>query len=171
MKKKALKINWERYYPLGYEHEAERGFFGILLGWASLWGVFGFFSRMERAVSYAGDGHSMADFYKVLGNALFWFPIVILIMLAAIIMHYAHHHSGSKSIYTMRRLPDRWELHRRCIAAPAVSVLISIGVAALLFFIFYGVYMLCIQKHGYHPHAKQLKLLLENWNLMYWREF
>ncbi len=169
MKKQVLKIDWEKLYPPGYEWQTERGIFsGAIIG-ASMWGIIGFFSRyshwLDQLKSDArGYIPEVMNFYEILGNAFFCFPIIIAFMLAAIAMHYAHHHSGSKSIYLMRRLPSRWELHRRCLAGPIIFILIAIAVALVLFFIFYSVYMI-FTPDEWLTHD-QLKKLFMFWSVM-----
>ena len=164
MKKRASKINWEKHTPPGFDWEMERGLFIAALVISCLWSL-GFFFRFSDAAHYVEDT-PVPYFYEVLGNALFCFPIAIAFMLVSIALNYAHFHSGSKSIYLMRRLPDPWERHRRCLMVPLWSALITLLAAILLFFIYYGVYMLWITKHGYHPFANQRELLLKNWSVM-----
>lgn len=165
MKKPALKINWEKHFPPGFEWETERGLFTAAFVISCLWSLT-FFHRFIEAVHYMLDRQGVPYFYEILGNAFFCFPIAIAFMLASIAMNYAHHHSGSKSIYLMRRLPDPWERHRRCVEVPLWSAAITVLAAITLFFIYYGIYILWIRHHGYHPYAKQLLLLLKNWSVM-----
>ncbi len=169
MKKPALKINWECCYPVGYEHEPERGIFFAGLFGASIWGIIGFFNRYSHWLTQLkseqrGYIPPIQNFYEILGNAFFWFPIIIAFMLAAIAMHYAHHYYGSKSIYLMRRLPSRWELHRRCVAGPIIYILITIAVALILFFIFYSIYMIFTPDEWLTNN--QLKKLFMFWSVM-----
>ena len=164
MKKQRSKINWEKHTPPGFDYETERSIFVAALIISILWSL-GFFSRFLDEVHYVNVAPT-PYFYEVLGNAFFCFPIAIALMLSSIAMNYAHYHSGSKSIYLMRRLPNRWERHRRCIEIPLASAAITLLTAILIFFIYYFFYMFWINKHGYHPYANQLKLLLENWRVM-----
>lgn len=46
--------------------------------------------------------------------------------------YYARHTQGSMSIYTMRRLPDKWELHRRCWMQPMLSAIAELLLFAAL---------------------------------------
>ena len=46
--------------------------------------------------------------------------------------HYRYHFQDSMSIYTMRRLPDRWELHRRCWTQPVLSALTELLIFMVL---------------------------------------
>lgn len=164
MKKQALKIDLERHFPPGYEWRTELGLYALALVWASAWGIIGYFSRLSTELAEVKNGYDMAWFYDVLGKAFAWFPIVMGFMIITIALHYAHHHSGSKSVYLMRRLPDRWEFHRRCITAPLVSVIITIVIAAILFFAFYAAYMLLTPEDKLRPD--QLEQLLKYWSVM-----
>ncbi len=169
MKKSALKTKWEKLSPPGYEWETERSLFLGGLSFACAWGIIGFFNRYsiwltDIKSNARGRIAEAIDFYEILGNAYFWFPILIAFVLAFIVMRYAHHHSGSKSIYLMCRLPDKWELHRRCIAGPVIYVLIAIAVALILFFIFYSVYMIFTPDEWLT--GNQLKKLFMFWSVM-----
>ena len=164
MKKRASKIDWAQHFPPGFEWQHEKGLFTVFLSFAAGWAIIGYFSRLSTELEELEKGYDMAYFYDVLGNAFSWFPIVIAVMLLTIVIHYAHHHSGSKSIYLMRRLPDKWELHRRCITAPAVSALVALLVAVILFFIFYAAYMILMPEVCLKPG--QLEQLLKNWSVM-----
>ena len=165
MKKRALKINWAKHTPPGFDWETERGLFIGALGIACFVSFF-FFVNLSDAAHYALDRNSAPYFYEVLGKSFLCFPIAIAIMLGSIAMNYAHYHAGSKSIYLMRRLPDPWERHRRCITVPLWAAAITLAAAIVLFFVYYGIYMAWITKHGYHPYANQLELLLKNWSVM-----
>lgn len=147
MKKRLLKINWDRLYPMGYDHHAERNIFHAALFGASFWAVVGFINRyLNWLHSLERPARQLLDFYEILAEAFFWFPIILVLMLAAVFMHYAYHRAGSKSIYLMRRLPSRWELHRRCIAGSAICAAVALAVAIILFWIFYASYLLFTPK-------------------------
>ena len=49
---------------------------------------------------------------------------------------------GLIAVYLMRRLPSKWELHRRCIAGSAICAAVALAVAIILFWIFYASYLL-----------------------------
>ncbi len=164
MKKQALKTKTERLFPVGFEWQTELSMFAAALTWSSLWGIIGFYNRLSVAFDHIENGGDMLQFYEVLGNAIFWFPIAAAFMLVSIALHYAHHQSGSKSIYLMRRLPDRWELHRRCLTVPIAAVIVCAAIAAALFFIFYWSYMLLTPEELLRPG--QLELVLKYWSVM-----
>lgn len=83
----------------------------------------------------------MPDFVEILGESFIGFKIVVALMIAAVVTHYAYHFEESKSIYTMRRLPSVWELHRRCLTLPVCGIIISLVTALALLLIYYDVYM------------------------------
>lgn len=166
MKKKALKINWERHCPPGFDVKLELSMFAGALIISCLWSL-SYIASFLDAVHYLGEWERhIPYFYELLRKSFFCFPIALAFMLASVILNYAHYYSGSKSIYLMRRLPNRWELHRRSLELPILAAALTLISAAVLLFIYYGIYMLWINKHGYHLYANQLELLLKNWSVM-----
>ena len=67
--------------------------------------------------------------------SLFPFLVLALCQPAVALIHYLYHYQGGRSIYRMRTLPQRGELGRRCLAAPAAAlgrcVLAAVAVAVL----------------------------------------
>ena len=55
-------------------------------------------------------------------------------------LHYAHYYRGSKSIYLMRRLPDRTLLHRQCWTLPLLALGLTLLVLVLLPALYYLIY-------------------------------
>lgn len=91
----------------------------------------------------------MPPFAGLLGDSLSWFAILMLAAAAFAIWHYAYHRIGSRSIYLMRRLPDRLELHRRCLTLPALELAACAVCAILLFWLYYGLYVLLVPEEVY----------------------
>ena len=87
------------------------------------------------------EGAVMSGFRDVLGIAFAGFAVLALAMLALAAYHYVYHRIGSRSIYLMRRLPDRSELHRRCLALPAAGIVCCVCAAFLLLCIYYWIYI------------------------------
>ena len=94
------------------------------------------------AVRRLREGAVMPDFRELLGSALLGFLVLGLCMIPFALYHYAYHRQGSRSIYLMRRLPDRWELHRRCLTLPACGAAVCLLLAAALLLIYFGIYLL-----------------------------
>ena len=69
--------------------------------------------------------------------------MVYIVMAAVAVMFYFYHYEGSRSIYTMKRLPNPWELWRRCLAVPLCTIVLCAVLALLLLGIYYLVYLHC----------------------------
>ena len=84
----------------------------------------------------------MPLFTDILGRWLMGFPILSIVMLAFIPVHYMQYWQETKSIYVMRRLRKPLELHYRCWVIPVSCAMISLVVAFFVCLIYYGLYML-----------------------------
>lgn len=92
------------------------------------------------------DGAVIAPFPTMV---IFYFPaffFVALLMLGFILYHYSHYRQGSMSIYLMKRLPNRWELHRRALTLPCLAVLAVLAVAAATMLICFLIYLIATPK-------------------------
>ena len=70
-----------------------------------------------------------------------WYSCVELVF--TVVYFYFYHYQDSRSIYTMKRLPDRWELWRRCLTLPFWTVIISGVLVLLLTGVYYLIYLKC----------------------------
>lgn len=121
------------------------------LGVGVLSSLYCYLSQLETAwgsLSYLGsqgEVHwtAMTDFADLVGSqgavsnwfsrpAFFAFPLLMLAGLALAGYNWACFRRGSRSIYLMRRLPDRWELARRCLTIPLVLILGAVVLTAAL---------------------------------------
>ena len=107
-----------------------------IIGWSFLalavfvvsWTAFG--TGYEPALNRLYDGWSkvpvpgrmVPPFLPLYLRGLVCFSTVWLVMLGAAVQNYFGHFQGSRSIYLMRRLPQRWELARRCLGEPALCL-------------------------------------------------
>ncbi len=149
---KAIKLSAEKLIPPGINIARE---VRTLIGGAVIAFLYslGFFFRYSDAYhelfDYVGgkrvllEGAQMRSFGALWGNSHYGFYILALLSLAFIIYHYAYFYQGSKSIYLMKRLPNRLERHYRCITLPVLyaiaSVLLSVAVM-LLYLAFYLIF-------------------------------
>lgn len=158
------KPDLARWAPPGLNLKPEKQFFVIGILCAVLYS-FVFFIRYTGALSnlYGYEfgrrvllpGAVMPDLYVLLENCWAGFAVLAACMLALIVYHYAYHRQGSKSIYLMRRLPNRWELHRRCLTLPLAAVLVCLLTALSLLLLFYGIYAAFTPKECLTPHQWQ----------------
>lgn len=144
------KLDFSRYAPLGMNLTA----FKNILIWGGIAAVFWSFTFVARLMdSFSSlfrtirgnkvlrDGAIMPDFAELMKFALIGFLVIAVVMVVFIVYNYAYHRQGSKSIYLMRRLPNRLELHKRCITLPAAAVLLCIVAAFIMLCIYYWIYM------------------------------
>lgn len=72
--------------------------------------------------------------------------LLIMFILGYVIYNYADYRRGSKSIYTMKRLPSRFERHRRALTVPLISVAATVAIAIIAVFLFFIIYVLATPK-------------------------
>lgn len=101
--------------------------------WEGLW------RDMDRSELW--ENARMVPFFQLLDKALLGYLVVAVGMLAMAGYSYSYFYQGSRSIYLMRRLPDFWELPRRCLVVPGVGILICGGLALLNLALYYGIYI------------------------------
>ncbi|MBQ8396888.1 MAG: hypothetical protein IJX53_01660 [Clostridia bacterium] len=159
-----------RYAPLGYSLTLERTLykFGLLFsGFYSLC----FIDRYTRSFNNLRDwenkryvlreGAVMPDFADLIDTAFIGFALVAAMMLCFIAVHYSYHTQGSRADYLMRRLPDRLELHRRCLTLPILAALGCAVCAFVLLLVYFAIYMLFTPQACLQP---------EQWYKI-WRDF
>ena len=88
------------------------------------------------------DGAMMPRFETLIDGCFIVFVIALIGMASVTIYHYLYHYQGTKSIYVMRRLENKWELHRRCITLPIAAMLITAMIAVVLYFVYQGIYLM-----------------------------
>ena len=148
-----MKNFLERNLPPGYSYKAELSTVIIafsLLTIISFFGFLGTFLRLRRMLfmNFSGVGviverPIMPDFIYILDNSLLYYLIFgILTFIIASAVHYAYYHTGSKSIYLMRRLPNSFERHQRSLLIPTLFALAFLLTAVMLFFIYFAIYMI-----------------------------
>ena len=125
-------IDLARHLPCGFPVKMEKSILAGILG-SAIGLTLPLLVRMENAkndlYTYRGtrkvliEGAVMVDFIDLVEHAFLGFFLAIALALAFGFYHYAFHHQGSKSIYLMRRLPNGFELHRRCWTVPVAAAL------------------------------------------------
>jgi len=148
-----MKIDFSRYAPLGINLSLQKNVFisGMVL---SLFSGLHFFTVYSDHLSnvwyraldgqrYVYPGAMISDFINIwrwdteTGSGI-GFLTMSLLMLIFVPYYYYYHYQGSHSIYLMRRLPSRWELHIRCWSLPLMSgaAFLLAGFVLLLFCFF-----------------------------------
>jgi len=137
---KRNRINWSRLVPLGMDGVKRKNQMATMLGFgiggslifvlrysnarSNLWGYYN--GRRQRI-----PGRMMLTFEELLPGTFTLMAIAAIGFVMAAILFYLYHYQGCRSIYTMKRLPDRRELWRRCLALP-VTALVLAGLCTLI---------------------------------------
>jgi len=87
-------------------------------------------------------GAMMPPVTEVLDGNRTGFVLVAVVLVAFAVNHYRYYRQESMSVYLMKRLPDRWEYHRRNLALPVTSLVVLLVTMVLLELVCFGVYLL-----------------------------
>ena len=141
------KFDPKRHLPVGWDWETLRTW----LCWGhgiSAMTIFSFFPRYFDARRALYDytqrldgtmeqvlvaGRTITPFWELMAGTPYlgmWCFLVLMAM--QLWRHYSYHTRDAMPIYLMRRLPDKWELHRRCWTVPALSALAEVLLFAVL---------------------------------------
>ena len=154
------KIDLSRYAPLGINVRSE--WLGYVAGLAvaalySMIYLLRYFNARQNLYEWTlkgwqlRDGAIMPDFAALMEGMLLVFAAIALTMLGLAAYHYIYHRIDTKSYYVMRRLPSRWELHRRCLTLPVAGLLICGAAALMVILIYYWIYMGCTPEECLMP--------------------
>lgn len=92
------------------------------------------------------EGAVITSFYDLVHEGLDSFDgflMFYLVMLGILVYHYIYYYQGSKSIYLMCRLTDKWEIHRRNITLPLAMIGMGVVTKLALWMLYYGIYLAC----------------------------
>lgn len=147
------KLKWlEKYAPLGINVATEVGVYiaGVVI--ATLQSTMFFVNygnatadlytyRLNKQVLI--EGAIIKEFQYLLENVFLFSTLVCIATLLVTIFHYMYHYEGSKMMYLMKRLPDKWEVHRRCWTLPVAGAVLMVVWMQVLKMFYYAVYILC----------------------------
>lgn len=146
------RIDWDRLSPLGLPGKTLWNWLCVAIGcgigaaavsfgskYISAYGELFTYTEDRKAVLIPGA--LMPNFAKLMDGALTLLGILAGCMPAVMLVLYLYHYQDGRSIYTMRRLPSRWELWRRCITLPAWTAVLCAAAAGLVTALFFGVYL------------------------------
>ena len=146
------------YAPPGMETKKEKnGFILLMLYYAAIFvGFLGeLVSALERLGRLFGGYDRMPDFYQFLDGFLILPVVVILYCVVTMLLRFWYYHQGSKSIYLMRRLPDRSVLIRSCVEILFKRILLSLAVMVGMLLLFYLAYWIATPEQYLQPDQWQ----------------
>jgi len=145
----------EKYTPPGITFKSRLNYIlwylGIAIGWSWTY-LIKYVTARSNLYEYALSGMVlrrgavMPKFSVLVQDGVdsrYGFWGFYLLMLAIIVANYLHYYQGSKSIYLMRRLPDRWEIHRRNVILPLLAMVVGALTHLALWMLYYGIYLTC----------------------------
>lgn len=84
------------------------------------------------------------SFESLLDASLWGFWILALALLGFVLMHYLYYRRDAKSIYLMRRLPDKGLLHRQCLTVPFWMILTVLVLGLVLLGLYNWIYQTAV---------------------------
>lgn len=147
------KLKWlEKYAPPGMKVMTGVGVyigcvvavtFQIFLSFLYPYGV----ARSEMFTYNTGkeqviEGMMMPEFEWFTENIFIFAEIMCVVTLLMTIYNYMYHYQDSMLMYLMRRLPDKWEVHRRCFALPVAGTVFMVIWTFMLYKLCYAIYIL-----------------------------
>ena len=88
------------------------------------------------------EAATMAKFNDVIDGYLLGFVLLAVIMLSFIIFRYSYYRQGAKSIYLMKRLPNRTEIHKRALTVPILASLTCLVYAFIIRILYFAIYVI-----------------------------
>lgn len=145
------KPDWDKLVPLGLSARQEGNWMAaglVLAALCSLQIPVRYFQYLLevldtlRGENVAIERTYMIPFVWLLDDGLELFPIFLWVMPVLVVYHYLYHRMGTESRYLMRRLPNRWEYHRRCWGMPVVGAAAALALMGALVGLYYLIYIL-----------------------------
>ncbi|NLM06190.1 MAG: hypothetical protein GX219_04640 [Tissierellia bacterium] len=138
MKKKDL-------YPPGLDISRLEGYFIISIICAILFS-FLFISEcneVEKAMkmSYDFDYFVLKDFKTMVFPYMWGFVLIVIFSIFLIPNFYGYFSKGSMSVYTMKRLKNPMEIHRRALFYPVMFILITSAIGLLALKGYHNIYL------------------------------
>ncbi len=146
----------EGLYPPGYEYKKERNSAVLLLaiGVVLSFQFFGNLYHVVRALNaYRDYGMSRAlgegalelpSFGRLVTGHWGLYVPCFLFLTAMMIYHYFYYSHETRSIYLMRRLPERGVLIRSCVQGPLLGMGLGAAFLGGLYLLYYIIYLLAI---------------------------
>ncbi len=134
-----LPLRWDITYILAFQIIA---FLLVLIGFALRYddARAGLFSRPDYVLI---EGIMMVPFTELIDPSFtdMYLPLTV-VMLLPITYHYAYYRQESMPIYLMKRLPNRFERHRRALTLPLLSALATPAIAIYLRALCFAIYLI-----------------------------
>ena len=121
----------------------------------------------------------LPDFEEITSGSFGMMIPIALLCIYMIIRNYLYFYGKGNVSYLMKRVPDRWELHKRCLTYPLAIILTGMVLCILLFLYFVIIYRTSIRScpsgyrtliDGHSPRAISLNTF-KPLHIKLWRLF
>ncbi len=146
----------ERNSPPGMNMKAEKGFFVSYCILYFTFKLFSFITEYSRARRFLyervnekwllRENAIIADFGETVDFSWAALTLFSLVLLGFIVYRYLYYRQGSMSIYLMKRLPQKSELHARAIKIPLLMLVLGSLFIFLTFLLFFASYVVFTPK-------------------------
>lgn len=130
---------------------------------AALYGLIRFLSDYTYArgnlfVIQAGkqvlrQGAVIVEFRTLIQGCFSGFAVAAALVVGNALLRYAYFHRGAKSVYTVRRLPEKAPVLRRVLPVPALELLLTGAAAILLLLLCAAIYRIFTPESSLPPQA------------------
>lgn len=149
---KLKKFDIGKYFPAGYEYETEIKLLAVWLIGSVICSssfFYRYYLAYQKLFVYSAvmqkwvlkNGVFMEKF-SILSDGIFrGFFLGFLFLGILVFWHYRYYYRESKSIYLMKRLPDRWACWKSCILVPVIMGIFFFIIMVLLDIFYFQFYM------------------------------
>lgn len=103
----------------------------------------------------ASQEYTMPDFYLILDGTVIGFVFVAIFMMFYVIYYYSYYKNGSMSIYMMKRLPNRFEIHKTAWTLPLLTAFLTLIIGFLISVFYLGFYLIITPNELLTPNQWQ----------------
>lgn len=144
-----MRKRTEKLFPVGFPYKMEVALCRLACIFTVGYSLIFFLSYADHYENLFLDtkqtvlkpGAVMVDFYKIVSDCFVFYLAPFLLFFAFAVFHWVYHYQHSKSIYTMRRLPQKGELYFRCFALPLAETVVYTLIFFVLISLFYLYYI------------------------------
>ena len=138
-----MKTFLRRCAPPGMPLKAEIYTACIGFAAAALYGLMRFLNdyTRQRSLLLRGKPVEMPAFFLLFKGDLRGFAVMAFVIAGFTVFRYAYLYRGSKSVYSLRRLPEKAPVAKRVLLVPAIELLICGILAFLLLLLCFWIYM------------------------------
>lgn len=87
------------------------------------------------------QGAKIVPFEEIISYNFMMLWLVLFLLIITVLKHYLYYTKGSKSIYLVRRIPDKRYVWRTCVLGPLIGMGITLAVIGILRLVYWLIYI------------------------------